>query len=1483
MMRLLIAALFVICQGQAATRLYLRDLAPTSNPTAGEKSTALPVGTFAECGLAERALRTNKGAAQVTASCFSLNQTAHQDLILQRFSSEALDPQTINANTWILAVATDEGNGNANTFTIASVYVWRPSTSAVVGFLYDSDTALGVEWSISPDGQVLSLGGSAVTVTKDDILVISFWFHAVQGMAVNYENRLHYNGTTDVIETTNSDAASYLETPQNLVFATTGTAPRRRIHIMLLLPIWLIGLLRARKYMILSALITVSAIGQPTNVRVTGVTNTQALIEYTAPDAAACTLEVSESSTYSPVVFDVDTAKFAGSSSDGRAGNVTNGRARIFVAGKRAAEIAADGRFYSRALQALTPHYFRITCGASATGTFTTTNIGNGNTFPDPISIDSAGIYAYPTVDWSGAGATGNNLAPQKIIDHQTGALIRRITKPQTSADNNESNVVSDNPVLGGAGWTTPDSARVDDTNNATYVGDAARNWLWIRFTPPIGLQACSHSRECMLRQMDYATATFKGRMSAGAGEDLKFEYCLTIDGANCWSALKEQAITTTEAPYTLGTTTPVLDFWRPTTYAETLSANDQAQRTGNVDIAASGVVNWVSGHQFSMRWGNGSTIVINAVRYVISAVNSPKKLTLTTSPATASNVAYTARNFGLLVRKKTATGDTLFIQYVSSNTGTSPGNQSESAGSFDACAPVTVTRAGDGQVGYHCALSTYTTSALYFVGKDTGDAAFLGFIGHEKANPDGWALAACGAYGSSAVWDKTDPNTFYCTMGGLNNKLILTKATYTGPNTDIAAGYIPAAQLTLTNLTPGAFDVDSLANTRDSRYTPARFICNSYSRHDKYVMLLCTTEQAVGSGLTDTLGYILLADPTLGVASAGNNIIVAAVPTWDTYPLRFCALHAIIGVNSGNWVAATFNQGSESSTTGGSGPWQTDIVTTAMEAIPSVTCPANDVGISGVNCSTVTVGGEIFDPGPCLVANCPSYPETSARGFFGNAKINDVFLIQTELVQLLAKAGDSWTFARGRFGTTAAGHAVGQVFKEQCPQDYAAPSTGGTALINILGDILFANPAPFNSSRNWSSFHGDISPTRAFGILDNGTVYNIQNNTTSGNFCTGLPQPQCFGAFSGANLGAVGTSYATSGGAFKIIDWARFDGAGSLDYNVTDIHPSCHQANAVGVEQEWCVDFSYQNGTGNAMGSTNGIANVTGDLWRMGTIYELYRKRLGTQAFCGERPLRDVSPTVLVGTAGDNYKYCVVEAVGECQAGSAVGQIYFNCPNLTETVVGVTSQCGYGSSAGGWYDAASNPVNWGCIFGGSPRFDRIVQYGIGKNDENSVTSRNLSNGFYRKQAISPNTSAAIPTPGGEWALWPGLWLDGQRNEVMAVKIPPQPAHDTVQRYLFIRVALRLQPPSGVDNAIVEFGYNTKMECTSRIEACVKGNQGGTDYDFSGVAVTGKPCSTGCTIEIPAIPQRMVYYRWKYRNAGGVVLYTSSIHVVASP
>ena len=72
-----------------------------------------------------------------------------------------------------------------------------------------------------------------------------------------------------------------------------------------------------------------TALAAVSNIEVRGATSTQAVLQYTAPDESACTVEVSESSSFTPLVHDVDPVLFPGSNLDSRSeGTPSRGRRR---------------------------------------------------------------------------------------------------------------------------------------------------------------------------------------------------------------------------------------------------------------------------------------------------------------------------------------------------------------------------------------------------------------------------------------------------------------------------------------------------------------------------------------------------------------------------------------------------------------------------------------------------------------------------------------------------------------------------------------------------------------------------------------------------------------------------------------------------------------------------------------------------------------------------------------------------------------------------------------------------------------------------------------------------------------------------------------------------------------------------------------------------------------------------------------------------
>jgi hypothetical protein len=141
-------------------------------------------------------------------------------------------------------------------------------------------------------------------------------------------------------------------------------------------------------------------------------------------------------------------------------------------------------------------------------------------------------------------------------------------------------------------------------------------------------------------------------------------------------------------------------------------------------------------------------------------------------------------------------------------------------------------------------------------------------------------------------------------------------------------------------------------------------------------------------------------------------------------------------------------------------------------------------------------------------------------------------------------------------------------------------------------------------------------------------------------------------------------------------------------------------------------------------------------------------------------------------------------------------------------------------------------------------------------------------------------------------ATWANVNIQKGRTDMWAVKMTGFPPSDTVRRDDFVSMPVSLSPLAllNVNNAIIEFGYDARLYCNGqdangtwdgRSEICVKGNQSGTSYDFAGDAVTGVACTSSCTVTIPAIAQRVLYWRVVYRNAVNAVISRGQINTRA--
>lgn len=150
----------------------------------------------------------------------SLAQTGRQSTFMTH-AWFRLGAQTISAGTWGLGTAVLTSNTAANTFFAVSIYVWRPSTSSVVGYIYDSTTELGNEWrgDFTAESRLISFSGNSVTAANGDTLIFEIWATAAQGAATSYTNWMFYDAatsTSDFSADGQTDLSSWIDSPVTL-------------------------------------------------------------------------------------------------------------------------------------------------------------------------------------------------------------------------------------------------------------------------------------------------------------------------------------------------------------------------------------------------------------------------------------------------------------------------------------------------------------------------------------------------------------------------------------------------------------------------------------------------------------------------------------------------------------------------------------------------------------------------------------------------------------------------------------------------------------------------------------------------------------------------------------------------------------------------------------------------------------------------------------------------------------------------------------------------------------------------------------------------------------------------------------------------------------------------------------------------------------------------------------------------------------------
>jgi len=694
-------------------------------------------------------------------------------------------------------------------------------------------------------------------------------------------------------------------------------------------------------------------------------------------------------------------------------------------------------------------------------------------------------------------------------------------------------------------------------------------------------------------------------------------------------------------------------------------------------------------------------------------------------------------------------------------------------------------------------------------------------------------------------------------------------------PPSGFAAGQNPATgnrwsddPMTYTNISPPSRNLDI--------YTQ---MAANNPQFDTRVFPFCTLDRIVG-------GYAFVActsgQDTFAVVSSFNLVTGNNVGNGDTfsrYPARFGGDHSSFSSNAppGNYALAINPPGAAGAYTNpnatGIGPHQitpysmlksfafsTD--TSMTTSLPLDACPTNPFGIIGNMCVTFhTQDVCSHSPGANEKAKWPCPYNPSWSQITPLAAGDGLTLPGNENLQIVSSTPvtdpgcgtDCVAIVAGRaqFGSPLTAVSAGWT-------GYAIPPGRACNYANCgLGTGLWI-PASASGQYNW------LLDPLAFGAhVDAGAAPTAGNFTLVTSACVSTFLPYC-AHHSRYNLplsGQVLISVLTDFSVTKNMS-ATAPFAGVLAQGMNQSYPSNEQINAVNAaEKNWFLDYMAINpgvGVGpesvvpsdavtySLVNGTNTIylfTGITGQIAANEANYKLF----GLIGNAGRYLLQDVSGPSSSLSDSAQFQVCMALAAGECRSGSSAGNVYAAVPNVPS----VQPAC-----ITGWLTE-----NFPCVGFRPPLLSWLVQMDASRSYSGFEFGRRLTlglTGHLRQYGYS----TFIPEPTGTWGLFKADWADGVRSEIFMAKLPPFPTSDSaVPLNTFINYAVPV--PGGANYAEIEFGYMENgaanaYYCTSRQDTCTTS---GSPFAFPSIDTRSlTSCSSGCTINIPVISGRAVYY-----------------------
>lgn len=1211
------------------------------------------------------------------------------------------------------------------------------------------------------------------------------------------------------------------------------------------------------------------------NVRISP-TATQAVITFTTTSntPGSCGLAVSESPSFSSPVIDVDASKFGGSELASRAGNIISGHTVTFIAGHRyAAQYATTGDTsvaWSRALQQGTPHYVEINCGSDAYDTtFTTATISVGSTHEDGIPADPnvPGRAMWPTLesDIKCTGYSGDcKRRDTTVIDPQEGTLVQPLVLPEDNI--NDDHLATHTFWLAqdlAGGWTIP-GGFTGGTGSATITGSTSKLAI-------IGMddgEAFTQNNSGSYGVPDYWNPAglqfnFQAAISNAAcngtnsSDDCKVQLCVTLDGVSCATNAKtyEQIVSNTTTTYTIGSgqsydalQKPGKRIWTHTEIAPHYPAVSCSGTTVTIpyfstnDLLGAGT------------WFNpGSWIVTDSGVYQVSSITTGLQFTTTVAPATCGYLHIS--NFGLLVWKKTTTGDTLTLA--------SPTLR-------DLAYYDTIPQINSGYIGAPITVNLPNGDPAALIRPKQGIYSLDLMTGHTEPFMSVNVNNSLGS-GLNNPMDNNGDIWF------LGNDTSLSKATYTGDyqrpiqrtgngaqyrvplwswNMDTwlnqCGGGITSQCYNLTQITQASAPLNVLLVAFDPNYSTTPF--NAWQLNGVEGGILGFTAMWNNAPGQAYIGWHVIFDPnatsnvngSYGAGCVGQNTnpaganyltpgcIVAARKTWTGTGSRWTLDKGVIPILRDGWIIDQ-SPASISGGTGGGGPF----VTNEVGTFSTVTCP---VAFSAYPCIQLNVDGNPFDLGDWNAGN-----GDRSRPWLGPIQVGDYSLLGQNLP---ANPLPGWPepFALLEVAQVSGNTlTLACIHSSECPTNNTAnqqlymvtnyPGTYPPWCCNGFGFGGFEYWNWKNDPHGTGQIYTEYSAVQGHGFYVNGIGSQATVNTALQPRCTD-PQGNCYNnrnyqAMTDAEMIAAMSDQAGNKQSGVVAFSTTFAGikafGGNAGSNTIQLHPDFERlTNKTGVPG-LALDGRPWMGLDGAPYLSQ-LTQVGTSTYKIAASFSstLHLRIWDLQGYAGSKILRNITApgSSMTDGAGGYYTMCFVLIANECWSGSVFGEVYVNVPYFIGGLHTSTDSACY--FAGGEADQYSD------LYGGNDIcvFDAGVQnahtrFNTTGFDSQGWAQQSLGHGMLSGRADIFHSihaaTAILNSPYPNWYWWNAENWD-TRFATMLMKAPAfTPDSNSTARPFFASVAVSINVPAGANGAGVEVAYDEYTgNCSpNRNETCI--------------------------------------------------------------